>query len=175
MTDRTTALSALAAAALAAGALGCARADVKSNKSADYTRKLDRTLIVFPLDEHMQGYETLLQERMVAELQKRGVAASFAKIAGQLALKDAPPLDVQAKEFNASSTLFIRRTGGVVNAYGGLLNARFDAQLFDLASKARVWRAAISYSPGGSLAGNEQRVDALVGELVKALANDGLL
>jgi hypothetical protein len=175
MAGRTAILPALAAAVLAAGPLGCASANVKTNKDETYTKKLDRMLIVFPLDEYMQAYETLLQERMIAELQKRGVASSFAKVSGQLALENAPPLEAQAQEFNASSFLFIRRAGGVVNQYGGLVNARFDAQLFDRASKARVWRAAISYNPGGMFAGDSQRVDALVGELVKALANDGLL
>jgi hypothetical protein len=164
------------AAALALGGSGCAgSATVKSNKSAQYTKKVDRTLIVFPLDEHMKRYEGLLHEHMVAESQKRGVAAAFAKTTGLLSLEDAPPIDAQAKEFNASSALFIRRAGGVVNAYGGLVTARFDAQLFDLASKARIWRAAISYSPGGSLAGDSQRVDPLIDELVKALAKDDLL
>lgn len=167
---------ALAAAVLAAGALGCARASVKSNKSTEYTKKLDRTLIVFPLDERMKEYEQLLHERMIAELQKRGVTSAFAKLTGGLDLKEATPIDKQATDFDASTTLFIRRASGTVNSGGRLVNARFDAQLFDLASKDRVWRASIHYNLGDSLlTSDSQRVDALVGELVKALANDGLL
>jgi hypothetical protein len=168
-------ISILGAAIFAASALGCASASVKSNKSSEYTKKLERTLIVFPLDERMQPYEQPFHDRMTAELQKRGVASTFAKIGGQLDLTDATPLDKQAADFNASTTLIIRRAGGVVNSSGDILSARFDAQIFDLATKARVWRASIDYNAGGSLNSTSQRVEALVGELLKALANDGLL
>ena len=166
---------ALAAAVLAASGLGCTSASVKSNKSAEYTKKLERTLIVFPLDERLKHYEPLLQERLVGELQKRGVASTFAKLTGNLDLAEASPIDKQAKDFNASTTLFIRRAGGVVNASGSIVSARFDAQIFDLASKIRIWRASIAYNAGGGLNTDSARVDALIGELVKALVSDGLI
>jgi hypothetical protein len=175
MMRRTTIVPTLAAVVLAAGALGCASASVKSNKSAQYTKKLERTLIVFTLDERMQRFEQPLREGLLAELQKRGVVAAIAKTAGSLALEEAPPIDKQAKELNASTALFIRPAGGTVNTYGTILHARFDAQIFDLAAKTRVWRASIDYNPGGSIIGDSQRAEALIGELVKALDTDGLL
>jgi hypothetical protein len=167
--------SAFAAAVLAATGVGCASASVKSNKSAEYGKKLDRTLIVFPMDEKMAVYQQMVQERLVVELQKRGVASTFARLTGSLDLVDASPIDKQAKEFKASTAMVIRRASGVVNSSGSIVSARFDAQIFDLDSKKRVWRASIDYSAGGGLNTDSARVDALVGELVKALANDGLI
>jgi hypothetical protein len=167
--------SALAAAVLAATGVGCASASAKSNKSAEYGKKLDRTLIVFPMDEKLKVYEQMFHERLIDELQKRGVASTFAKLTGSLDLDEASPIDKQAKDFNASTALFIRRASGVVNSSGAIVSARFDAQIFELDSKKRVWRASIDYRAGGSLNTESARVDALVGELVKALANDGLL
>src|SRR5438067_6080460 len=131
MIDRKT-VPALASAVVLASALGCASASVKSNKKAEYTRKLERTLLVFRVDERMQAFEPLLKERLLAELQKRGVASALAKTGGRLALEDSPPIDKQAKEFNASTVLVILPAGGTVNQYGGIVNARFDAQIFDL-------------------------------------------
>ncbi|MFL5310259.1 MAG: hypothetical protein ACJ79H_07395 [Myxococcales bacterium] len=160
---------------LALALCGCASAEIKSNKSPGYSKKLDRLLIVFPVSKYMQEYEPLLKERMVAELQKRGVAAVFAKMAESLALEDAPSVDAQAKDFNASNALLIRSTVGVITDSDRLLGQDFDAQLFDLASKTRVWRAEIRYNAGGSLNSTSARVDTLIGELVKTLSNDGLL
>ena len=95
--------------------------------------------------------------------------------AGRRRYAEASPIDKQAKDFNASTTLFIRRAGGVVNASGSIVSARFDAQIFDLASKIRIWRASIAYNAGGGLNTDSARVDALIGELVKALVSDGLI
>ena len=167
--------SALAAAVLAATEVGCASASVKSNKSTEYSKKLERTLIVFPMDEKMQVYQQMVQERLSGELQKRGVASTFARLTGNLDLVEASPIDKQAKDFNASTALLIRRASGVVNTSGSILSARFDAQIFDIDSKKTVWRASIHYNAGGSLNTDSARVDAIVGELVKALANDRLL
>src|SRR2546430_12429619 len=75
---------ALAAAVLAASGLGCASASVKSNKSAEYTKKLERTLIVFPLDERLKHYEPLLQERLVGEIPDPGAPLTLAKATGHL-------------------------------------------------------------------------------------------
>ena len=166
---------AMAAALLAASAIGCASASATSNKSTEYTKKLERTLIVFPMDAKLKPYEQLFHQRLVEELQKRGVTSTFAKLAGDLDLEETSPLEKQAKDFDASTTMVIRRASGVVNSSGAIMSARFDAQVFDLASKKRVWRASIEYKAGGSLNSDQARVDALVGELVNALANDGLI
>ncbi|HYV67363.1 MAG TPA: hypothetical protein VE964_14060 [Myxococcales bacterium] len=167
--------SALAATVLAVTGFGCASANVKSNKSAEYSKKLERTMIVFPMDAEMSVYRQMLHEKLVGELQKRGVTSTFATLTGALDLKDATPIEQQAKDFKASTALFIKLTSGVVDQTGSIKNAHFDAQIFDLESKKRVWRASINYTAGGGFDTRSMKMDKLVGELVKALVNDGLV
>lgn len=167
-----------ALAALAfASVLACARVKVESNKRQDYDKKLDRTLIVFTnLEKFGKDYREMLRDRSVAELGRRGVAASFATSDGALALDDGPSYDEQARKFGATTALVVQRVAGTVEMNTGqLLNAEFDAQLFDYESHKRVWRARIRYASGGSLVSDSERVDKMVSAIADALTKDGLL
>jgi hypothetical protein len=158
-------------------AFACARVKVESNKRQDYDKKLERTLIAFTnMDRFGSGYRQMLRDRTLAEFDKRGVAAAFATTPDRLALENAPSFDDQARAFNASTALIVQRVAGTIEMNTGqILNAEFDAQLIDLATHKRVWRATIRYGSGGSLTGDSERVDKLVSGLANALANDGLL
>ena len=154
---------------------GCARVSVESKKSQDYDKKLDCVLVVFTeLDRFSAGFQKLLRERTVAEFEKHGVTASFGSGPDRLALDDGPSIDAQAKESHASSALLVRAVGGTVDTTGHVLNADMDAQLFDVASRKRVWRGKIGLNTGGSLNTDSDRVEKLVVGIVDALAKDGL-
>jgi hypothetical protein len=155
----------------------CARVNVQSQKRQDYDKKLDRTLIAFTgMEKFGRDYQKMLRERIIAEFGKRGVVAVFATTPDRLALDEAPSFDAQAKQSSASTALIVYRTGGTVDALSGqILNAQFDAQLFDLAAHKRVWRASIGYGAGGGFSNDSDRVDKLVGGIANALASDGLL
>jgi len=157
--------------------LACAHVKVESTKRQDYDKKLDRTLIVFTnLEKFGKDYREMLRERSVAELARRGVAASFATSDGALSLDDGPSYDDQARKFGATTALVVQRVAGTIEMNTGqLLNAEFDAQLFDYASRKRVWRARIRYASGGSLASDSDRVDKMVSAIADALTKDGLL
>jgi hypothetical protein len=176
MTVRLSSMSLAEVAALLC-ALSCARVNVESNKRQDYDKKLERTLIAFTnMERFGNDYRLMLRNRTIAELDKRGVAAAFATTPDRLALENVPSFDEQARAFNASTALIVQRVAGTVEANTGqILNAEFDAQLIDLATHKRVWRAAIRYGSGGSLASDSERVEKLVSGLTSALANDGLL
>lgn len=154
---------------------GCARVSVETKKSQDYDKKLDRVLVVFSeLDRFGAEYRKLLRDRTVAEFEKRGVAARVGSGPDRLALDDGPSIDAQAKGFNASTALVVKAMGGTVDTTGRVLNADMDAQLFELASRKRIWRGKIAYSTGGSLSSDADRVEKLVVGIVDALDKDGL-
>ncbi|HET7787022.1 MAG TPA: hypothetical protein VFL36_13710 [Myxococcales bacterium] len=158
-------------------ASACAQVKVQSNKRQDYDKKLERTLVAFTnMERFGSDYRRMLRDRTIAEFEKRGVAAAFAATPDRLALENSPSFDDQARAFNASTALIVQRIAGTVERNTGqILDADFDAQLIDLATRKRVWRATIRYASGGSLVGDSERVEKLVGGLANALANDGLL
>jgi len=169
-------VSARALVGLALVLAGCARVNVESKKRADYDRKLDRTLVVFTaFDRFSKDYRQLLHDRARDEFAKRGVTIQFATTPDGLGLEDDPSFDAQAKEFNASTVLIVRPVSGTVDAIGAVLAADLDAQLYDVASRKRVWRAKIRYTAGGSLNSDGDRVDKLVNGITSALTSDGLL
>lgn len=169
-------MSARAVLGLALAVAGCARVNVESKKRADYDKKLDRTLMVFnSFDRFSKDYRQLLHDRTKAEFGKRGVIVEFGTASEGLALDDDRSFEAQAKEFNASSVLIVHPVGGTVDAVGSILAANLDAQLYDLASRKRVWRAKIGYTAGGSLNSDSDRVDKLVNGITSALTSDGLL
>lgn len=154
---------------------GCARVSVETRKSQDYDKKLDRLLVVYSeLDRFSAEYRKLLRDRTVVEFEKHGVAASVGSAADRLALDEGPSIEAQAKGFNASTALLVKALGGTVDTTGRVLNADMDAQLFDVASRKRIWRGKIAYSTGGSLNTDADRAGKLVVGIVDALDKDGL-
>ena len=154
----------------------CARVNVQSQKRQDYENKLERTLIVFTnLEKYGGEYRQMLRDRTIFELARRGVAATFAISEGALSLDDAPSYDDQARKFGATTALVVQRVAGTVEMNTGqLINAEFDAQLFDYQTRKRVWRARLRYSAGG-FTNNSDRVDKMVSAITEALTKDGLL
>jgi hypothetical protein len=176
MATRLGSTSSLGSIILGIALAGCASVNVQSKKSPDFNRKLDRTLVVFTaFDMFSKSYRQILRDRTLVEFEKRGVTVRFAATPDRLELEDGPSFDAQAKEFNASSALIVRAVGGVVDGAGQILTGDLDAQLYDLASRKRVWRAKIQYSAGGSLNTDQFRVDKLVTGIMSALSADGLL
>ena len=157
--------------------LACARVNVESNKRQDYDKKLERTLVAFTgMERFGDDYHRMLRERTIAEFAKRGVTAVFVKVPDRLALDEGPSFDAQAKEVDASTALIVYRVAGTIDSLTGqILSAQFDADLFDIATRKRVWRAAIGYSPGGGFTTDSDRVDKLVSGIADALTADGLL
>jgi len=175
MTIRVGSLPAAPIAVLLLGC-ACARVNVETSKRRGYEKKLDRTIVAFiGMERFGDSYQQMLHERTIAEFAKRGVAVAFATF-DRLSLDETPSFDAQAKEFRASTALIVYRTEGTIDSLSGqIVNAEFDAQLFDLALQKRVWRAAIRYGSGGGFTTDSQRVDKLVGGIADALAADGLL
>jgi hypothetical protein len=63
-------------------------------------------------------------------------------------------------------------------AFGSLIriiNAIFDAQLFDVSTGKRVWRASIAYGAGSVAPRLVNGIDMLVNGIADALAKDGLV
>ena len=156
---------------------GCAgSASIKTIKSSEYTDRLKKVLVVHPLKERMgPEYAGVFEKRLVEEFAKRQIDVNFAIVPGRLDLDEVPSFEKQAVSYGASSLFIMRSAGGLRTEYGHLIRADFDASIFDLASKKRVWRADIRYQVGGTAVPVAERVEVLLGEILKGLASDGMI
>lgn len=164
----------LAGMTVVVGALlnGCAPVSrVQSNRAYDYRDEPRRLFVIANMGIGAPAGVYLGFERGMREFAARCVKdIDFSRV-DALEL-DSAVHDRRLREFDPDTHLILRFIGGA-KYHSQIVELRYDAQLVDMSSKKRVWRAAMSIRSG--LNSNEVVGEQMANDLVERMRADSIV
>ena len=157
--------------------MGCAGANIKTNKSASYSGTLAQVLFAMPSSKELgEDFIDEFKTQLTKEFAKRGVTLHLALLPDALALDNGEPIDVQAQKVGATSIMTMLPRGGRIYD-GRIARAYYDIALREVNAKSLFWRGEADLSMGTPLLlqSDSKKITAFVAEIIKALTTDGLL
>jgi len=152
---------------------GCATTSTATNRAASYSRHPDRIFIVDELNGFGVSFPEEFEKRVTAGITACGGAVEFAHV-NALEL-DPSARQQQATRFKPDVIVTMRVTHRTIDAYGSLLNADVDTQVWDVTLRKMVWRGHSAMNAGGMFTPAGTRAESLYANLIGKMRADGVV
>ncbi len=155
---------------------------LKHNVVKEYNKDVTNLYVISNLAHKQKDFNELLQKSMLQEA--KGIELTYVSVTG---VEEPGSFLKQAQKLKATHALTIKPNGGTVNIFEEILSIKYELDLIDLQSMARVWRANIDFNPfmrDDSFINSHKRYTPIWDErssgplakkIFEALRNDGLL
>lgn len=177
-----TRFAAAVALSLAFVTSGCVTAKIESQRDGAFNKEITRVYVYSSLRMDDQDLAEAFSRAIESELGLQGIAA-VAQVKDPLALDEedivtddvatfAPTVILELTQTEASA---VRTSQGPGMGFTQSDKAVYDASLYDLETRKRVWRAQVSTSRDAFMTTQDAAADKLAKKIVAQLVEDGLI